>query len=330
VRFLDPDVALAREWARFYRSRNYNPLPSRRDRKVPAMRSYTRERDHGIDDRLLERWWSPNIQLCCGARWSLVVVDIDGPGRPLDWWESLARAHAGCRTWTVATRNRDGSYRGRHYWFDPEGESVTTRLLHGDWDAEANRFRKRSLIELKGEKALIVAPPSIHPETGQPYAFLPGFSPVEIPRPAPLPTWVRDLPAVRRPRPAPVLLPLRPDATRKAVLPFRGRVDPVAVLECIPDRIALVTSRGLRIAGEPNASGWCRCHCLDRPDLNPSASFHRDFGYYCEPDGGGGSLVRHSLFELGALIGPYSTWLDCLHDLARIHHVPPRENSHAG
>jgi hypothetical protein len=202
---------------------------------------------------------------------------------------------------------------------------VRTRILHGEWDESASKWRKRSLIELKGEKALVVAPPSVHPETGMPYAFLPGHSPTEIARPAPLPRWVRELPGVRPPR-VPQLLPLHRDAPKRPVLACCGHVDCRDVLEAIPDKVAAVASWGLRVASEPNHAGWCRCHALDRPDENPSASFHSGSGYYCEPDGGGGSLRRHSLFELGALIGPYLSWLDCLHDLARIHHVRPRED----
>jgi hypothetical protein len=168
MRCLDPDVALARDWARFYRSKGYNPLPSRRDRKVPALRSYTRERDNGIPDSLLEHWHASNIQLACGARWGLAVVDLDGD-RSLDTFLRLGGSggHRPPHTWAVRTANPDGSCRGLHLWFDPEGEPVATRIIHGDWDEAARRFQKRSLIELKGEKALIVAPPSIHPETGQ-------------------------------------------------------------------------------------------------------------------------------------------------------------------
>jgi hypothetical protein len=91
-----------------------------------------------------------------------------------------------------------------------------------------------------------------------------------------------------------------------------GRYDRDAVLLAIPDKVALVSTWGLRIAGRgPNSKGWWNCHSIDRPDANPSASFHGETGMYweCHAD------RKLGLYDLAVELGIYPTWLDALQAL---------------
>ena len=66
---------------------------------------------------------------------------------------------------------------GRHLWFSSDEALSSAVLAPG--------------LELKAERAVVVAPPSIH-ASGRPYVWAPGRSPDDV-APAPVPGWVEAL-----------------------------------------------------------------------------------------------------------------------------------------
>jgi hypothetical protein len=288
----DTDNDRAGRAAAAYLRRGWQPLPSCRHAKKPALGRYRQYlRGEPIPADWPGRWWAPNVQLVCGVRWGLVVVDVDGP-RAADRWAGWCDRNGLPPTWEVATR------RGTHYWFIPPAgaSSVPSGLLWGVWDARATppRWTADVAIELladtkTGSGKLAVAPPSVHPE-GHRYAFRPGRSPADLPAPAPLPGWVAALPTMAAP-------PTRPRA-RKCVPGYT----PEDRLMGPADRLAAARALGLEpAAGAPTEDGWLRCRALGREDRNPSASFNVNSGYYVE--WGPGGMVSMSLRELAERFG---------------------------
>ncbi len=300
-------------WARRYLLMGLNPLPSCSDRKRPALRRYAAYRDGTpIPEKWLPRWWAPNVQIPTGTAWRLAVVDLDGPAAIVRWTGLVRQAGGAVPTWTVATGGG-----GRHLYFRlPEGlDACPTRRL---WalrdDPAANAWVKHTMIELKGDRGLVVAPPSRHVDTGIEYRFLPGRSPREIGPPAPIPDWVLLLPTLVAPV---AFVPPPPVVGRRA---RRRRSDRYRAWHDVLDalspaqKLELARGWGLRLASDRvNPAGWISCHAVGRPDRHPSAGFHPESGYYSEVE-----ACRMNLFDLGVALGAYATWLDCLNDLGEM------------
>lgn len=265
-------VELAKRWARWYVEHGMNPLPSREDRKAPALRKYAQYL-HGepIPFKFLEKWWSPNIQVCLGAAWRLCVVDVDGR-KALDVVSSWERQGLWPRTWVVF------SGVGRHYWFRLP-EDLTECRSRKLWLGK----EKHEEIQLLGDGALIVAPPSRHVRYGGRYRFIAG--PVEFPQPALPPGWLlemgdcREPPRVKRPQ----IYPPRGPRTLATVANHTVAQEMIDAID--PERkLDLVENWGLRLKRRvPNAAGWVPCKAVDREDKNPSASFCPRTGVYWEP-----------------------------------------------
>lgn len=308
-------LATARKWVWFYRSLGYQPLPSRPDAKRPLIKfADLWEQAAPID--LWDRNPSTNLQLMTGRVWRLAVIDLDG-GEAIAKWKEFRKPCP--RTWE--TESGGG---GKHLWFSlPDGLPPTPRRrLWGIWDATARDgkgdWEKHKAIELLCDRSLVMAPPSVHPTTGRVYRFLPGCSPKQIRRPALMPRWILDLPRVEAPRPAievaEVVTP-RPFITR----PKGSRPDPRAVLDAIPSKAGVAKSWGLRFASDARpAKGWVSVHDFNRADANPSAQFNILSGRFWRP-----GEQTMSLFDLGAAMGIYATWQDCLWSLAVEYRVAP-------
>lgn len=261
----------AETWARFYYDCGLNPLPSRTDRKGPALEHYADYRD---GRRIPEEWlnfgfWR-NIQLCCGVPWRLLVVDVDGPRALEQWfqWHLLGREWP--ETWTVRTKG------GRHFYYRiPEG--VATCPTRKIWlEVKERRPVKHSEIQILADKALVIAPPSKHVDPPYPvYAFMDGRGPADIEM-ATAPTWLlncREFKVLSRPR--------RMASRRRPVVAMHQRE--WESIESIPDsvKLALARSWGLRTASNgPNSKGWVCCHAIDRDDEHPSASLHLASGVF--------------------------------------------------
>lgn len=121
-------------------------------------------RDLDVIDGWLERWPGCNIALATG---SVVVIDVDGEdGKQslLEMPEQLPH--------TLEVRTG----RGRHLYFttDVEIGNSVGRLGVG--------------IDVRGRGGYVIAPPSIHPDTGKAYCFQDADVPL-----AELPVWLADV-----------------------------------------------------------------------------------------------------------------------------------------
>lgn len=314
------DVEAAVRAASFYRKLGLRPLPSREDAKGPALASYAEfwRRDVPWDLYLANA--TANVQLVCGVGAGLVVVDLDGDAG-VEAFGRLEARHGGApETWTVRT----GSGGIHRYFAPPDGsEEVPRGRVWGRWDTAGGRhgdgdWTRHEAVEVLGDQSLAIAPPSIHVETGRRYAFVPGLSPREIARPAPLPRWIAELPRLGRPdfgggprRKAEPPPPPAADAPRRATGNRYGRE---AVIAAIGGRMLEAGAMaGLRFhRTTPNASGWVPTYAVSRgagpgrsaEDTRPSASFHLDTGVYMEHY----DREAISLFDVAALTRRFPTW----------------------
>ncbi len=303
----DP-VARARAWANLYRSMGYQPLPSDPNppdgrRKKPLCK-YADLWETEAQADLFDRFPTTNIQLMTGRRWSLAVLDFDG---------SLAIEHSAKhwpklpRTWT--TFHSRGGSTSRHCWFGlPSGipERRKTILWQGEGKHEA--------IELLMDRSLVMAPPSVHPVTGNRYGFQIG--PREMRRPAMLPNWVLRLPLVLPARETQGLTPISPRGEELYTTSYT-KCKPTGlsvrhILDSLPDKVSIAKSWGLRFARESAESdGWVSVHDYDREDRNPSARFHVGTGGFWRP---GCKVVPFC--QLAADMGVYRDWKECASALA--------------
>src|SRR5262245_32081703 len=104
------DIQLCREWAELYRSRGFNPLPSRPDEKRPCCSFVERYGwDKPFPREEFEQWETTNIQIQCGRPWRLLVIDLDG-AEARQWW--IDRSGGLPRTWITHSGGD-----GWHLWF---------------------------------------------------------------------------------------------------------------------------------------------------------------------------------------------------------------------
>jgi hypothetical protein len=315
----------ARREALRYRELGYNPLPSRMDRKGPMLPTYAGYWDTPLPDATFADWATTNIQLMCGVRWRLCVVDCDGEEAHTVWRRMKAynrQARGALPTWVARTGGG-----GWHYYFAlPAGlPECPSRRLWGRWDTWAGTawrkpgtamkgdWMRHEEIRLLGDRSLVIAPPSRHVKTGLAYEFLPGRGPFDYRRPMEAPAWLLAIPAVvnlitRVPRPEPrIHRPQGPSSGPTGVSHHRDRV-----LEAIPEKDTLAASCGLRFASDRvNANGWRYCFAIDREDNTPSAGFQVERGIY--KDMRDGTVL--SLFDLAVELGAYPDWRAACNDL---------------
>ncbi len=123
----------------------------------------------------VSRWPDANLAIVTGVISGLVVMDLDPRHGGV---ESLAHLeqHYGPLPETVEVRTGGG---GRHLYFAHPGEILR------------NRVGLAPGIDLRGDGGYIVAPPSLH-ASGERYRW---ERPPEVYRLAPLPDWLRQMPA---------------------------------------------------------------------------------------------------------------------------------------
>jgi hypothetical protein len=300
----DPDIERAREAATFYQTMGWNPLPSDPALGHPPY-TYTSLRDSGAPDRIWDHFPLPCVQVPTGRRWGLVVIDLDGEVAR-DAWQAWTLHRPIDPTWTVESPRG-----GLHLWFEVPraGAPIPWRFLWRLPDpSRKDGWAKHEGIELLGDGRLAMAPPSYRIGPGgrrREYSFTAGKGPSDIGRPAPLPSWVLELPGVEQRREAevPAAPPHRASAKAPRLAP-KGQWSRDAVLAAIPDKVALARSWGLRIVGNrPNSKGWVRCRAIGREDRHASAGFNAETGYYCEP-----GACRVSLFRLAVVLGRFAMW----------------------
>jgi hypothetical protein len=146
--------------------------------KIPAIAKV--DGGHGVLDATTDidvicGWWTtmPTANIGGAVPAGLVVLDVDprhqGDVRLAEIEDIHGRLPI---TLTCVSGRGDG---GRHYYFRHPGGKLTTRRLPTG-------------IDLKGAGGYAVLPPSIHPDSGEPYTWVDP----DIP-PAPMPGWLVDL-----------------------------------------------------------------------------------------------------------------------------------------
>lgn len=124
-------------------------------------------KDASTDAELIAGWWdgSPDANVGIRTGDGLVVVDIDPRHGGEDTFLELVGEHGVPLTAAVETGGG-----GQHLYFRPPGgESVASRKLGPG-------------VDLKAEGGYVVAPPSVHPETGSRYRFSARREYAELPR----------------------------------------------------------------------------------------------------------------------------------------------------
>jgi hypothetical protein len=131
--------------------------------------------DASTDDQIIRQWWSrwptANVAIATDARSRLLVIDVDPRHGGDDELAELEHQH-GALPHTIMGLTGGG---GEHHIFHrPEGVSFRGHLAPG--------------IDIK-HAGYIMAPPSVHPDTGRTYFWEAGSRPIETDI-AELPAWV--------------------------------------------------------------------------------------------------------------------------------------------
>jgi hypothetical protein len=118
------------------------------------------------------RWPTANVGVATGA--ALWVLDLDGQDA-LDWISDLE---------------------DQHRWLTPGPASQTRRGVHllfaPDPRVKGSNGTLGPGVDVKAAGGYVVVPPSIHPDTGRPYRWLPARDPWSVPLPE-APAWLLDL-----------------------------------------------------------------------------------------------------------------------------------------
>jgi len=150
------------------------------DGKRPALTSWTEYQRAAASPETIRAWSSAgllkNIGIVCGrVSGKLVVLDLDGAaGYPA----FAATFPALAETYTVAS----GGGVGKHVYFYADSLPPSVRAMG----------TPIGNLELCGEGRQVVAPPSIHPTTGQPYRVERALDILRVPGLADLASWVES------------------------------------------------------------------------------------------------------------------------------------------
>lgn len=297
------DIRRARFYANFYKSRGFQPLPSRPDAKRPMV-CYSDLWEQRAAPDLFERFETSNIQVMTGRYWRLLVIDADGPAA-VEKFESMGPPLP--PTWVSWSGGN-----GRHYWFMIP-QSYPRKIPYAVlWKGDGEHEQLERLCDHK----LVMAPPSIHPVTGARYAWKTRRqSPYKLSQPAQAPDWLIAHPGIAT-KSETIPMPAK-RASVVVVAGGRERYRSSDVLDAIHDKVDLAVSWGVRFATRrSNSSGWCSCHAIGRPDKSPSASFSEVTGRYWEA-----GMETIDLFTLAVELGVYSSREDAVVDLARRFHA---------
>lgn len=137
-----------------YREMGYTPIPL--NGKAPKFDGWQKERN--VTEEQVHKWFvnGANVGIVCGeASKNLVVIDFDHLPYYVQFCERFPDL---AETYTVLT----GSGVGMHVYLFADTLPQTTEAKGIDGDSKKN-------IELKTNGRQVVAPPSIHPETGKAY-----------------------------------------------------------------------------------------------------------------------------------------------------------------
>jgi hypothetical protein len=170
-----------------YAERGFSPLPIGPNSKVPGFRTghlhkWEQFCDVAADARQIASWGrcepEAGIGLACGFN-DLVAVDVDN----VKACGAVREVFGGIHPPTKRGR------KGATAFFCSKGVSIRARKFREKpFENSAGKIVRPTLVEILAHGNQTVIPPSIHPETGKPYAWIHG-SPEEVLSP-------RDLPVI--------------------------------------------------------------------------------------------------------------------------------------
>jgi len=145
------------DWARFYYEKGLSIIPLKFKDKVPVIpwEKYQHER---ATIEVIEQWFKEgwkNIGIVCGkVSGNLIVIDFDDEELFSKFISEISNSELVDKfrnTWIVKTG------KGYHFYFRVDEDLTSTRRFDG--------------VEIRGEGAQVVAPPSLHP-SGKIYEFV--------------------------------------------------------------------------------------------------------------------------------------------------------------
>ena len=221
------------------------------DGKRPALKSWTQYQRERTDEKTIRSWTFGNVGIVCGAvSGNLVVLDLDGAA---GYAAFAATFPTLAQTYTVAS----GGGVGRHVYFyadhlPPSVKAMNTPIGH---------------LEVCGDGRQVVAPPSIHPITRQPYRVEQPLDILRVPNLDDLVAWVEAF---------------KPRQEARAWQPpkFSAPIGDVSLNRRVIEEISRVLiEQGLKPHGE-----WLHGRCLyperhKHGDRNPSFGFNTASGY---------------------------------------------------
>jgi len=221
------------------------------DGKRPALKSWTKYQQERADEITIHAWSFGNVGIVCGrVSRNLVVFDLDGAA---GYAAFEATFPALAETYTVAS----GGGIGRHVYFyaellPPSVKAMNTPIGH---------------LELCGDGRQVVAPPSIHPITGQPYRIEKALDILRVPNLDELVAWVE---AFKPRQEARTWKPPRISAPTGDAPLNRRVVDEIA---------RTLAGQGFKSHGD-----WLHGRCINpqghkHGDRNPSFGFNTTSGY---------------------------------------------------
>lgn len=260
-------------------------------------------------------WNTTNVQILTGTRTptptKILVVDCDGE-EALERWKTICQSHNHIPKTTWLARTGGG---GLHFYYRlGSGRECPSGMIWGVWDTWGDngkgKWVKHKEVRILADNALVVAPPSIHIETGQRYRFEDWANPNKIHLPELAPDWLVSMPRLCAPRFGPE--PSKPAPGRRERRGDDwGRYDRDDVLEAVGDaKLAIAKEWGLHCVSGANANGWVCCFVPGREDprySRPSGSFNVNDGTLQDRK----DCSTISFFDVGVALGRFANWQDC-------------------
>jgi hypothetical protein len=199
-----------------------------------------------------------NVGIAGGAvSGGLFILDVDPREKGDEKLSRLEKTHSELpRTWEQRTGRGDG---GRHLFFRlPEGFK-----LQGKLGGEVG-------LDLKGEGGYVVAAPSIHPDSGQPYEWI--VSPADC-SVADAPAWLLDLARKPQPKTSPAreTAPAPSSRVSRRFQAWMATREPA--IDGVGDSKTFLTARcvwgWIKNHGLPEAEGWAAWSAWNATCLPP-------------------------------------------------------------
>ena len=215
------------------------------DGKRPDLKSWTQYQHERAGEKTIRSWTFGNVGIVCGAvSGNLVVLDLDGAA---GYAAFAATFPALTQTYTVAS----GGGVGRHVYFyadqlPPSVKAMNTPIGH---------------LEVCADGRQVVAPPSIHPITRQPYRIEKALDILRVPNLDDLVAWVEAFKPRQETR---AWQPPR-ISTPTGDVPLNQRV--------IEEIARVLEGQGFKQYGD-----WLHGRCL-YPERHKHGDRHPSFGY---------------------------------------------------